>query len=131
MKALVPYIIFNGNCREAMEYYAEIFDAKITKMQTIAEAPMEFPPGADHRIFDSEINFGSLTIKASDSHPDRDQLIGNNISLFLTFETREQQSEVYNAIAKDGNVMFPLSDNSGLAMLTDKFGISWMLVFHP
>jgi len=54
MATLIPYLVFSGNCREALEFYATVFKGEIVSIQTFGEAPMEFPDESKDRIFDSE-----------------------------------------------------------------------------
>lgn len=131
MRKLLPYLIFNGNCREAMEYYAIVFDGYIVKMQTFEDAPVDIPGNERNRIYDSEMTVGAITIKASDGLPDQDVMSGMNISLFIAFDSKQDQKKVYNNFLPEANVNFELSEQSDFAMLTDKYGISWMLAYHP
>jgi PhnB protein len=114
-----------------MEYYAKILGGEITKMQTFADAPIDAPDGSASWLFDAELIAQQLTIKGSDSFPGQEVSVGKNISLFLSFSDRTQQSEVYSGLLEGGEVVFELNEQSGFAMLTDKFGISWMLAYHP
>jgi len=127
MEKLFPYLIFNGNCQEALEFYKSVFKGKITKLQHFADAPIASPAGAEDRIFDSEIVAENFTIKASDSMPGQEISMGKNISLFLVFSETTQQQSVYNALAESGTITFELNQQSGFAMVEDQFGISWML----
>lgn len=130
MMNLVPYIIYNGNCKSALEFYANILGGEITKMQQYRDAPIDAPETAFSRIFDGEMVAGQLLIKGSDSYPGQEVAIGKNISLFLSFSDREHQIDVYSKLIVGGEVEFELNDQSSFAMVTDKFGISWMLAFH-
>lgn len=131
MHKLFPYLIFNGNCREAMEFYEDVLDGEIIKMESFDEAPIETPKGAEERIFDAELIFSDLMLKASDSFPDEEVIIGENISLFFGFKDKNVQKQVYDRLKKDGEIRFELNKQSNFAMIKDKFGISWMLAYHP
>lgn len=127
MQASIPYLVFPGKCREAMQFYAVLFDAKITTMQTFGESPMEAPDECADLIFNSELKAGDLVIKASDNLPAYQTHMGNNISLYITFPSQESQQGCFDKLAADGKVLFPI--NSGFGMVRDKYEVQWMLVF--
>lgn len=126
MTSIIPYIAFPGNCKEALRFYAEVFDGEISYTTTFKEAPVEMPPENDDRIFDSEFVAEDLKIKASDNLVGHAVEMGNGISLFVGIKDAERRKKVFEELSENGNIMFPLDDNFG--MLKDKFGIQWMIV---
>lgn len=128
MQPIIPYIAFPGTCRQAMHFYAEILNGEITAMQAFSEAPMEVPEALQNRIFNSELQAGSITIKASDDLPTHPVTAGNNMSLYVGFNDEEQKKEVFQKLSEGGQILFPITENFG--MLKDKFGIQWMVVHH-
>jgi PhnB protein len=125
MKAIIPYLVFPGTCKEAMQFYASIFDGEITKMQAFDKAPMPVPKEFEHRIFDSELRAGSLILKASDDLPGYEVQLGSHVSLFTALPNSEAQARIFSDLAEGGQILFPLENNFG--MLKDKYGIQWML----
>ena len=91
MKKLIPYVVFPGTCKEAMGFYAEVFNGKITLMQTFGESPMPVPPELAHRIFNSELKAEGIHFKASDDLPSHAVTVGTNISLFAVFEDKKSR----------------------------------------
>lgn len=126
MAQLLPYIVFPGTCKEAMEFYAETLNGEITMMQTFAASPMEIPEALQSRIFNSELKAGGIHFKASDDLPGHEVKVGTNISLFVVFPDKPAKEEAFNKLADGGKVLFPLDDNFG--MLKDKYGVQWMVV---
>ncbi len=126
MKPIIPYIAFPGTCREALEFYAEVLGGEITVMQAFNEAPMEVPDALAMRIFNAEMTAGELTIKASDDLPTHPVSSGNNMSLYLHFDSESRKKSAFDALAEGGQVLFPITDNFG--MLKDKYNIQWMFV---
>lgn len=126
MKQVIPYLMFSGNCREALTFYADCLDGEIVSMQTVGESPLEVPDAMAHRIFDSEFRAQNLRFKASDDMPGHEVAVGSNFALFVTFSDHEEQQQVFNKLADGGQVQFPLENNFG--MLVDKYRIQWMLV---
>ena len=126
MTALIPYLVFHGTCKEAMEFYEEALDGEITMMQTFGESPVEVPPTAEGRIFNAELTAGNVRLKASDDLPGQEVQMGTNMSLFVVFADASTKKSVFDKLAVGGQVLFPLDDNFG--MLKDKYGVQWMFV---
>jgi PhnB protein len=125
MAILTPYLVFSGNCKEAMQFYARILNGNITSLTTFGESPIEVPVEFENRIFNLELKAGSIHLKASDDLPNHQVKGGNNISLFVSFSDQKEKENVFAELAHEGKVLFPLDDNFG--MLKDKFGIQWMM----
>ena len=125
MKKLNPYLMFSGNCREALTFYQECLDGDIVSIQTFADSPLDVSEEHGHRIFNSEFRAGELFFMASDDLPDHQVTKGSNFAMFVVFSTREEQEGVFGRLSEGGKVLFPL--NNGFGMLADKFGIQWMV----
>ena len=126
MVNLIPYLVFSGNCKEAMEFYADVLNGDITSITTFEKSPIDVPPEFNNRIFDCELKAGNVHFKASDDLPNRSVKSGNNFSLFLSFTDNQEKKAVFNELSQGGNVLFPLDNNFG--MLKDRFGMQWMFV---
>lgn len=129
MKESLTYLIFKGDCSEAMSFYKDCLDGEINSMINFSDSPIKVAEENQKLIFDSELRAGNITIKASDSLPENNIKIGTNFSLFLTFSEKTEQEEVFDKLSSGGKVNMPLEGPFG--MLTDKFGVQWMLVFNP
>lgn len=128
---LNPYISFNGNAREAMEFYKTVFGGKL-ELSTFGEAGM-----TDHGVKPEGIMHASLiadngiTIMASDTATGmREYIEGTNISLSLSGENEEELTGYYNKLVEGGKVEEPLAKapwGDTFGMCIDKFGIFWMV----
>lgn len=126
MTSIIPYLVFSGNCKEAMKFYAEILGGEITVMQTFGDSPIDVPVEFQGRIFNSELRATDLRLKASDDLPNHPVSVGSNISLFLLYSDKNVQTEVFNKLSEGGKVLFPIENSFG--MLKDKYNIQWMIV---
>ncbi len=127
MVTLIPYLVFSGNCKEALEFYATVFKGEIVSIQTFGDAPMDFPETSKNRIFDSEFKTGNIHFKASDDFPPNQTVTkGTNFSLFVYFSDTTFKKEVFQELPKEGVVLFPLDENFG--MLKDTYEMQWMFV---
>ena len=125
MNPLIPYLIFTGQCQEALNFYKDVFHGEITLMHTMADSPIPVPAEHGHLIFNGEMKAGNLTIKASDNMPGNETIVGSNFSMFCNFDDAEKQANVFAQLLEGGQVMFPLEH--GFGMLKDRYGIQWML----
>ena len=122
----LTYLMFSGNCLEALNFYKDCLGGEITHLRTVKDAPFDVPPGMEHRIFDSEFQVGNLRIKASDDMPGYEVTVGSNFAIFVVFSERGELESAYNNLSVGGNIMFPLENK--YASVIDKFKIHWMLV---
>ena len=125
------YLTFNGNCREAMTFYAACLGGELT-FQTIGESPMaeNMPPKMKDSILHATLINGGVIIMASDMACEDGILKGNTISLMLHCSSEEEIKSCYAKLSADGNANHPLEDTFWGAVfgdLTDKFGNRWLL----
>ncbi|MCB0721420.1 MAG: VOC family protein [Ignavibacteriae bacterium] len=129
MYKIIPYLTFNGNCEEAMNFYKDALDGEIEAMMNFEGAPMEVPEDYKSKVMHSTLKAGDLTLMASDSMPGQPFTAGNNISLSLNFDNEDDQKKTFDNLSAGGNVTMPLQDTfwgAKFGMCTDKFGINWM-----
>ncbi|WP_114572089.1 VOC family protein [Exiguobacterium flavidum] len=127
---IIPYLTFNGNAREAMEFYARTFKLKIEQVQTYGETDYSPSPEADHLVLHGHLKDGERRLMFSDTTPDRPVEKGSNVSLAFTFESEDEIRQVYDALRDGGDVRMELQDtfwNSIYGKVEDKFGIIWDL----
>ena len=125
MKHAIPYLIFSGNCREALQFYADCLNGEITSLTTVKDAPFDVPPGMETRIFDSEFSAENVRFKASDDMPGYEVSTGSNFAIFVTFSDSDERRSAFEKLAAGGQIQFPLEGNFG--MVVDKYNIQWML----
>ena len=127
---IIPYLTFNGNAREAMEFYARTFKLKIEQVQTYGETDYSPSPEADQLVLHGHLKDGERRLMFSDTTPDRPVEKGSNVSLAFTFESEDEIRQVYDALRDGGDVRMELQDtfwNSIYGKVEDKFGIIWDL----
>ena len=130
MKQLLVYLIFNGECREALDFYAHCLNGKITTIQTFEESPLAIKNEFKDYIFDSELQAGEVILKASDSFPENKIVTGSNFSIFVTYTIERELRATYQKLQEGGKVIMELSEKEGegrFCMVKDKFDIQWML----
>ena len=132
MKAINPYLTFDGKTREAMTFYAKCLGADL-QMQTFDEVKMDCGPGGKDRIVHARLEKGSAVLMASDTMPGMPHSRGdNNFSVTIQCDSAEEVDRLYHALVAGGKPTMPPQDtfwNAHFAMATDRFGIPWMFNF--
>lgn len=129
MLGVQPYLNFNGNCEEAINFYKDALGGQILYIQRYGDSPMAGMTG-DNKVMHCTLKVGDTHIMASDNPPDMAASPGSNISLAIGLNDVERARTMFDNLAKDGNVTMPLDKTfwaEAFGMLTDKFGINWMV----
>lgn len=125
-----PYLMFDGNAKEALEYYREVFGGEISNLQTFGEADYPTPPEAHNRVIHAQFRKDDLFLMASDAFPGSSVVVGSNISLTLDFESEEEIQNIYGALRQKGTVFMELQDTfwgAKYAKVQDAYGVIWDL----
>lgn len=125
MKRLQPYLIFAGTCEEALNFYADCLGGEIVMLQRYSESPLEVGEEHGDRVFNAVFRADGLSFMASDNQPQEEISTGTNFSMFVTFSDADEQAKSFEALARGGQVIFPLRD--GFGMVRDRFEVPWML----
>lgn len=128
-----PYISFNGKCREAMTFYKDCLGGELT-MQRLGDSPMPCPKGTEDQIMHSSLTRnGTVLLMATDMTGNDGFHKGNNISLSLNCSSEEEIKTFFSKLSEGGTVLDTLKDQfwgAIFGMLTDRFGIVWMLNYN-
>jgi len=126
------YINFNGNCREAVNYYAEVFSAEKPQFMIFAEMPPdpEFPITDENKNLIKHVNLKikNSQVMFSDVAPGMPLTVGNNISLIVESTDINEIKTFFNKMKTDGIVQMDLQEtfwSKCYGSLIDKFGITW------
>ena len=129
MATLNPYLTFNGNCREAMNFYKDCLGGELTLM-VVGESPIadQMPPKYKDQVLHSSLKTAELEIMASDMQPETLHE-GNSNHLCLICKTEEETNDLWNKLTAGGNINQPLHKMffGLIGAFTDKFGKRWML----
>jgi len=126
---LNPYISFDDNARQAMEFYKEVFGGTLA-LNTFGEYGEADSPIADkimHGMLETDQGF---TIMGADTPPGMDRNPGDNITVSLSGDDADQLRGYWEKLSDGGNVTMPLEKQmwgDEFGMCVDKFGIPWMV----
>jgi PhnB protein len=131
---LEPYLVFGGHCEEALNFYKQVFNGEIEGISRWSEMPKDVArtpvtPETANRVMHANFKSPGVSFMASDGMPDKTYGEGP-ISLSVTATDLAEAERVFNALASGGNVELPMQDmfwGAKFGMLTDKFGIDWMV----
>jgi PhnB protein len=130
---ITPYLSFDGNAKQALEFYKEVLGAEIIGLQTFGEADYPTPPEADQRVMHAKLSKGDISLMFSDTFPGQSVVVGSNISLTLEPESEEEIHHLYDALSKGGKQLTELEDTfwgAKYARVQDSFGIIWELNYQ-
>ncbi len=126
---ITPYIAFTGNCREAIEFYKQALDAEELFSETYGNSPMPEMGEAD-AIMHCTLKIGGTHLMMCDDLQSKDVSPGGNISLAVGLTDVDKAKTIFANLADGGRVIMPLDKTfwaEAFGMLTDKFGIKWMV----
>jgi PhnB protein len=130
---MTPYLSFSGSCEEALDAYKTIFGGTIESLNRYEGSPMEAQVPAD---FKTKIMHATLisplgTLMASDTSRPLEE--GSRISISVAPSAADGE-RIFNGLADGGKIEMPLQDvfwGGKFGMLTDRFGIDWLVSVSP
>jgi len=127
---LNPYIEFNGNAREAMEFYKSVFGGKLA-MNTYEEFHASDDPSEGDKIMHAMLEAeNGITFMAADSPNAVEYREGSNYSMSLSGDNHAELSTYFEKLSAGGKITEPLEKapwGDTFGMFTDKFGVKWMV----
>lgn len=132
------YLNFNGNCEEALNFYAQCLGGKVASLMRYEGSPMDnkdLPPEWKQKVMHGHVDAEGAQIMGSDMPPGMGQggFSGFSVSVWIKNDV-EKARKVFDALAKGGKVTMPFAPpfwGGHFGMLVDKFGVQWMLNSDP
>ena len=130
MTTLTPYLLFDGNCHQAMEFYKSCFGGELT-FTKVKDSPVKdlMPPAQLNKTLNARLKSGNLEISASDwLRLDRTPIRGNTVCLYLSGGTLDELKALFEKLSEEAEVTDPLKEMffGVYGALNDKFGVRWM-----
>ena len=140
MATVNVYLTFNGNCKEAFDFYKSVFGGDFPYIGTFGEMPPQegIPPLSEedkNKVMHVTLPISKETcLMGSDTMGEWAPTFvqGNNFSVSINTESKEEADKLFNALSTDGKITMPMADTfwgAYFGMFTDKFGIGWMVNF--
>lgn len=132
-KSIKPYLFFNGNCEEALEFYRKAIGAEIEMLMRHKDSPEPAEPGRvpagwENKVMHVSFRVGDSVLMASDGCGEGGKFEGFSLSIDLPDEAAVK--EAFAALSEGGKAILPPTKtfwSPCFSMLTDRFGIGWML----
>lgn len=125
------YLTFNGECREAFEFYRSVFGGEFAAFQTFADAPaeMSIPEDKKNLVMHVSLPIGASTLMGSDNPFGQPVAMGTNFAVSVMPDSREKCDELFEELSADGEVTMALQETfwgAYYGSCKDQFGINWM-----
>lgn len=130
------YLMFNGNCEEAFNFYKEVFGGEFTDLNRYKE----MPPSEEFQISEADgekimhVTYAlkeGIVLMASDSLSQFGEVVeGSNFSLSMDTDSKAEADTIFQKLSVGGQITRPLEEtfwNAYFGSFTDKFGIQWMI----
>lgn len=135
------YLTFNGDCKEAFDFYKSVFGGDYASISTFGEMPPQegMPPVSEDekdRIMHVALPISNETmLMGSDTGGEwaGNFQKGNNFSISVNTASKQEADRIFNALSDGGKIMMPMDDTfwgSYFGMFSDKYGINWMVSFE-
>lgn len=133
MSKSTPFLLFDGNCAEAMTFYQQCIGGELT-LTKLGDTPMkeQFPPEKHDRIINAHLKNGDIEISATDwmASPEFDPVVGNTFAIFITGKTHDELKPMFDKL-KDGDNNHRLQELHNMpfgvyGQFYDKFETQWI-----
>lgn len=131
MVNLTPFLLFDGDCAEAMTFYHSCLGGELT-ITTVGDSPMrdQMPPDQHHKVLYAHLKSGAIEFSATDwLHPTRRPRQGNTVCMYITGGTYDELRAIFDqlAVGADPDLLDDLRDLpfGSYGHLADKYGVHW------
>ena len=139
MAKVNPYLMFEGNCKEAFEFYKMAFEKEFAEisffgdmppqegMQPLTDSQKEMVMHVNLQISEETVLYGSDIFPVTKNFK-----VGDHFSVSINADSREETNQLFSKLSEGGTVTMDLEDTfwgAYFGMWKDKFGIDWMINF--
>ncbi|MGA5361508.1 VOC family protein [Streptomyces purpurascens] len=126
---LNPYLTFNGEARQAMEFYKEVFGGNLT-LNSYGDFGQADAPNADKIMHGMLETTSGFTLMGADNPPGMESAPGTPFSVSLSGDDDAELRGYWEKLSDSGSVSVPLEKQmwgDEFGMCTDRFGTPWMV----
>jgi len=140
MKAINPWINFNGNAEEAFTFYKSVFGgefAKIVRFKDLSDAEFPLAENDANKVVHIALPIGKNNMLVANDVPEfmgRVNENENRSKIYVATESREEADKIFNGLSAGGDVEGPIGESpwgTYAGMFRDKYGIEWIVEFDP
>jgi PhnB protein len=140
MATVNVYLTFNGNCEDAFLFYQSVFGGEFPYLGRFKDMPQEDGNKADPALAEKIMHISlpiskETCLMGSDTGGEWASSFkeGNNFSISINADTKEEADRLFNGLSAGGKVTMPMDQTfwgDYFGMWQDKFGINWMVSFN-
>ena len=128
-----PFLLFDGNCAEAMTFYHQCLGGELT-LTRLGDTPMkdQFPPEKHNRLINAHLTSGAIELSATDwmASPEFDPVQGNTYAIFVIGNTYDELKTIFDKL-RDGDNNSRLQELHKVpfgiyGQFYDKYGVQWI-----
>ena len=127
---LTPYLLFDGSCHDAMQFYKSVLGGELTSTKVKDSAARDHMPAfQQNKTINARLRSDAIEISASDwLMPNRTAIRGNTVCLYLSGGSPESLRSLFEKLSEGADVTDPLKEMffGTYGALNDKFGVRWM-----
>ncbi|MEK4069738.1 VOC family protein [Peribacillus sp. FSL R5-0717] len=131
---LSPYLMMNGNAKEAIQFYEKAMDAKVLFNQTFGEMPenpeFPLPEEAKDLVAHAMLKVGETDFMFSDTFPGQTSQSGDQVTICISINEIEKSKRIFETLSQGGEVKMPLQEaffSPAYGIVTDKFGVTFQI----
>jgi PhnB protein len=131
------FINLNGNCREAVGFYAKVFKSEVKSLMTYEQAPPDpnysLPESDKDKVMYADVRIGGITVMFMDMPSGSPFVVGNNINPTISIDNKEEVGRIFNELKEDGEVYMELQQTffcELYGMVKDKYGVIWHTLYY-
>ncbi|WP_029087665.1 VOC family protein [Brevundimonas aveniformis] len=132
---IIPSLSFNGQCREAFEFYARVLGGEIISAFPYGEGPPDMPVGPQYKdwLMHAWLQIGDQAIMGADMDKDWAPNIDkpkNGFDVAVHTDDADEARAWFEGLSEGGRVIMPFQAtfwSPGYGSFIDKFGIPWMV----
>lgn len=131
---LIPYLVLDGNAREAIGFYEKVFKAEVLGIITFGDMPANpeypLPEEAKDLVSHATIKIGESEMMFSDNFPGQPHQIGNQVTICVTSKDPDHSKQLFESLQQEGQVDMPLQKTNfspAYGIITDKFGVTFQI----
>ncbi|PCH11453.1 hypothetical protein A9Y57_01757 [Streptococcus parauberis] len=125
------YLITNGNGKEAVQFYKDVFNAEITNLMFWKDGVPDCPKEREDLVMNAQLEFNGLRLQLSDENPDFEYRAGGNMSAAIIVDSVEEAQDLYKKLTLNAqNILMELQEifwSPAYANLIDQYGIMWQI----
>ncbi|SFS61058.1 VOC family protein [Marininema halotolerans] len=131
---VIPYIMMDGNAKEAILFYQKVLGAELLNQQTFKEMPenpeFAIPEEAKERISHATLKIGESHLMFSDTFPGQSRTKGDQVTLCINSTDSSFSKKIFESLQQDGEVNMDLQEtffSPAYGIVTDKFGVCFQV----